>query len=48
MLQGRPPVVGAGPFAMTKLPARRLARHAYLDVLGNRRASCGSAGSGCS
>lgn len=36
MLHGQDPnVVGAGPIAMTKLPAWRLARHAYLDVLGN-------------
>ena len=36
MLHGQDPhVVGAGPITMTKLPAWRLARHAYLDVLGN-------------
>lgn len=36
MLHGRYQiVVDPGPIAMTKLPAGRLARHAYLDVLGN-------------
>ena len=30
-------VASAGPIDMSKLPAWRLARHAYLDVLANVR-----------